>query len=249
MAPCKTWCRRLFYHGRLSLGRFGRTGGEIESVESNSDNDEMFGARSAGKKARASSVIRGRQQVRITGGIWRSRRLTFPAMPGLRPTPDRVRETLFNWLGQDLTGWQVLDLFAGSGVLGFEAVSRGASWLGSVEQAARTAVQLRETANTLGIASNAWHLWQMDALGWLDQSERLLAGRSIDLVLLDPPFAQPELLTDVLTRLASSDWLSADAWVYGERSAQTELAPMTGWRAHRMGRAGESRFVLWQRAD
>ncbi|WP_407276599.1 16S rRNA (guanine(966)-N(2))-methyltransferase RsmD [Halothiobacillus sp. DCM-1] len=194
-----------------------------------------------------SGVVSGRQQVRITGGIWRSRRLSFPAMPGLRPTPDRVRETLFNWLGQDLSGWRVLDLFAGSGVLGFEALSRGAAWLGSVEQASRTASQLRQSAQSLGVSASTWQLWQMDALAWLDQAPRLLAAQRLNLVLLDPPFASPALLSDALARLSGADWLAPDAWLYLECSAQIEVPAIPGWSVHRTNRAGESQFALWRR--
>ena len=167
-------------------------------------------------------------------------------MPGLRPTPDRVRETLFNWLGQDLTGWQVLDLFAGSGVLGFEALSRGAAWLGSVEQASRTVVQLRASAQSLGVTPGDWSLWQRDVIDWLDQAPALLVDHRVDLVLLDPPFAQPELFSGALSRIASATWLAADAWVYGECSAQLALPVVSGWGVHRTGQVGESQFVLWR---
>ncbi len=170
-------------------------------------------------------------------------------MPGLRPTPDRVRETLFNWLGQDLTGWQVLDLFAGSGVLGFEALSRGAAWLGSVEQAAKTAGQLRASAQSLGVSPDAWQLWQRDALVWLDQAATELAGRKIQLVLLDPPFAQPALFEGALARLQAAEWLADAAWVYGECAAQMSLPSLLGWTLHRSGRVGESQFALWRRGE
>lgn len=202
-----------------------------------------------GNKKSRSVVVSGRQQVRITGGVWRSRRLSFPAMPGLRPTPDRVRETLFNWLGQDLSGWRVLDLFAGSGVLGFEALSRGAAWLGSVEQAAKTAGQLRASAQSLGVLPDAWQLWQQDALVWLDRASQALAEKPIQLVLLDPPFAQPALFEGALARLQSAQWLDDESWVYGECAAQMSVPPMPGWTLHRSGRVGESQFALWRRGE
>ena len=218
------------------------------NAEDDEQGEPQIESARGGKKPR-SVVVSGRQQVRITGGAWRSRRLSFPAMPGLRPTPDRVRETLFNWLGQDLTGWQVLDLFAGSGVLGFEALSRGAVWLGSVEQAAKTAGQLRVSAQSLGVSPDAWQLWQRDVLVWLDQAATLLMGRKIRLVLLDPPFAQPALFAGAMARLQAAEWLSAEAWVYGECAAQMSLPPMPGWTLHRAGRAGESQFALWRRGE
>ncbi|HKB83184.1 MAG TPA: 16S rRNA (guanine(966)-N(2))-methyltransferase RsmD [Burkholderiales bacterium] len=120
-------------------------------------------------------------QVRIIGGQWRSRIVRFPDAPSLRPTPDRLRETLFNWLGQDLTGKVCLDLFAGSGALGFEAASRGARQVVMVEQNAAVYRALRETQATL--SAGHVEILRADAFGFLKAD-----ARCYDVVFLDPPF-------------------------------------------------------------
>src|SRR6187455_2539916 len=104
-------------------------------------------------------------QVRIIGGHWKRTRLDVPDAPGLRPTPDRVRETLFNWLGQDLAGWRCLDAFAGSGALGFEAASRGASNVVLLERDRRIAAAL--TASKLRLKADALRIENVDALAWM----------------------------------------------------------------------------------
>ncbi|MGH8636943.1 MAG: 16S rRNA (guanine(966)-N(2))-methyltransferase RsmD, partial [Burkholderiales bacterium] len=121
-------------------------------------------------------------RVRLIGGAYRSRILRFPARTGLRPTPDRVRETLFNWLGQDLSGRECLDLFAGSGALGFEAVSRGAHRVVMVESDAATWRALERNAALLG-CQPVVELHRADALEFVRD-----AGRAFDIVFLDPPF-------------------------------------------------------------
>jgi len=123
------------------------------------------------------------QQLRIIGGQWRSRRLRFPAIDGLRPTLDRVRETVFNWLQFDVEGARVVDAFAGSGALGFEALSRGAKEVIFLEKHAKAALQLKDNLQTLD-AKNA-QVWAGDALTWLEQNPE-----PYDLVFLDPPFGQ-----------------------------------------------------------
>src|SRR5450432_2048001 len=123
-----------------------------------------------------------RNSVRIIGGEWRGRRINFPDIPGLRPTPDRVRETLFNWLQQAVAGARCLDLFAGSGALGLEALSRGAKALAFVEQAVPAARALREQLMRLGATSRA-QVFEMGAARFLRS-----AGEPFDIVFLDPPF-------------------------------------------------------------
>ena len=199
-------------------------------------------------RSSSSQVVRGKQLVRVTGGAMRSRRLHFPAMPGLRPTPDRVRETLFNWLGQDLSGWRVLDVFAGSGILGIESLSRGAQWVGFIEQSTRVAAEIRANLNTLSITDERACVWSQDALGWLRQaSTQVAAGERIDLVFLDPPFARIDVLSEAVERLQQADWLSDDAYMYIEQSAQEKVIEPVGWTRLREGRAGESAFALWRR--
>jgi len=183
------------------------------------------------------------EQVRIIGGDWRSRRLRFPAARDLRPTPDRVRETLFNWLGQTVTGWRVLDLFAGSGVLGFEALSRGAAWVGFVEKAPRAARELERNLGVLGCSPERFDVWAMDALRWLDAPPGG-ADAPIDLVFLDPPFRRPDLLQSVLDRLAEADWLAPDARLFVEAADLEALRLPEGFVVHRETRAGESRSAL-----
>jgi 16S rRNA (guanine(966)-N(2))-methyltransferase RsmD len=121
-------------------------------------------------------------EVRLIGGQWKRTKLPVPHRPGLRPTPDRVRETLFNWLGQDLTGWRVLDAFAGSGALGFEAASRGAAEVTMLEREAAIVRGLEAVKQRLGARSV--ELFCTDALAWMSRRE----PGHFDLVLLDPPF-------------------------------------------------------------
>lgn len=213
-----------------------------------------------GVSSQRGRVVRGRQEVRITGGRLRSRRIRFAAAEDLRPTPDRVRETLFNWLGQNLAGRQVLDLFAGSGILGIEAWSRGAAWVGFVERSARVATTLRQNLDELEIPAGEWALWTMDAQSWLQKAGSEPAGLTgcpeglVDLVLIDPPFARPELVEQALEILATASWLDPEADIYVEYgSSLTEerlqaCLDRTGWVGRKEGQAGESRFRLLCRA-
>ncbi len=121
-------------------------------------------------------------EIRIIGGQWKRTRLKVPDRPGLRPTPDRVRETLFNWLGQDLSGWRCVDAFAGTGALGFEAASRGATWVALAETDAVLVAQLLALRERLDAA--AVHVQRGDGLMALAR----VAPGSLELVLLDPPF-------------------------------------------------------------
>jgi 16S rRNA (guanine966-N2)-methyltransferase len=173
-------------------------------------------------------------RVRIIAGTWRSRRVRFPDAPGLRPTPDRVRETLFNWLGPHLDGLSCLDLFAGSGALGFEALSRGARRVVMVEQDRVTAQALHASAQSL----EAEHLEivKSDALRFLaSTSERF------DVAFVDPPYAS-KLVDAVMQRLPGH--LNDDARVYAEADAPLQLPPP--WRTLREDRAGAVRFGLYQ---
>ena len=171
-------------------------------------------------------------KVRIVGGEWRSRLLSFTPRPDLRPTPDRVRETLFNWLGQDLTGKTCLDLFAGSGALGFEAASRGAKRVVMIERDARAFKALQE--NIAMLAAQAVELQRADA------PEFLRADRSkYDVVFIDPPF-RVNLLPQVLVLLPAR--LTPHALVYVEAPRKQQFAP--GWQVWRHGRAGTVHYAL-----
>jgi 16S rRNA (guanine(966)-N(2))-methyltransferase RsmD len=165
-------------------------------------------------------------KVRIIGGAWRSRLIAFPPRAELRPTPDRVRETLFNWLGQDLTGKVCLDLFAGSGALGFEAASRGARRVVMVERDPEAWRAL--LANSAMLAATTVELKRADALEFL----RADTGR-YDVVFLDPPF-RTDYLAQVLPALGPR--LAAGALVHIEAPAAPALPPE--WEIRRSGRAG-----------
>jgi len=172
--------------------------------------------------------------VRIIGGEWRSRRLEVSARPELRPTPDRVRETLFNWLGQELYGLTCLDLFAGSGVLGFEAASRGAARVVMVERDPVALRALRANRERLGAA--CVEIVAADADEYLQRE----AGR-FDLVFLDPPFRQ-NALEPLLARLPAR--LTGGARVYAE--AAEPVAPPPQWRELKRARAGQVSYQLLQ---
>jgi len=175
--------------------------------------------------------------VRIIGGQWRRRVLRFPDSEGLRPTPDRVRETLFNWLGQELDGWDCLDLFAGSGALGFEAASRGAAKVVMIESAPRVLAALRENAESIGGATPPLEIKRLDALQYLASTKA-----KFDLIFLDPPYHKGWLsrLEPLLARV-----LKDDAALYVE--AENKLEALGEWQTVRHGRAGEVHFHLMRR--
>jgi 16S rRNA (guanine966-N2)-methyltransferase len=176
-------------------------------------------------------------QLRIIGGTWRGRKIDFVAAPGLRPTPNRVRETLFNWLAPVIRAAHCLDLFAGSGALGLEAVSRGAAGCVLVEQNPEVAALLRGQAGRL--AAERVEVITADALQWLSRAP----PRRFDIVFLDPPF-QDALLADCLQRLDQGGWLAPTAWIYVE-SAPSSAPPLpAGWHWHRDRQAGQVRYRL-----
>lgn len=174
--------------------------------------------------------------VRIIGGEYRRRVLKFPDSEGLRPTPDRVRETLFNWLGQELDGWNCLDLFAGSGALGFEAVSRGAAKVVMVEQAPRVLAALHENRELLHKPA-ALEIIRGDALQYLASSKC-----RFDLIFLDPPYKKGWIprLEPLLPGV-----MNEDAAIYVE--AEHEIDALGDWRTVRHGKAGEVHFQLMRR--
>jgi 16S rRNA (guanine(966)-N(2))-methyltransferase RsmD len=176
-----------------------------------------------------------RNRVRIIGGAWRSRLVHFPSRRNLRPTPDRVRETLFNWLGQDLTGKTCLDLFAGSGALGFEAASRGARRVVMVEQDLAAFRALAASRAALDAATV--ELKRADALEFFRDDDGVY-----DIVFLDPPFKADywPRLVPLLPR-----HLAPEALVYHEGAARPVLPP--GWAVHREGRAGQVTYQLLER--
>jgi len=194
-----------------------------------------------GKSQRRSAAAvkrAGRSRVlRIIGGTWRGRKLRFPASAAIRPTPDRVRETLFNWLGTASQGAQCLDLFAGSGALGLEALSRGAAHVTFVECDAAAAQALR-TLLTEWHAEDA-RVERADALGYL-------AGepRPFDIVFLDPPFAS-DLLSRAAALLDTRHWLKPGARIYAECAAREGLPALpANWRPLKAKQAGEVGYYL-----
>lgn len=177
--------------------------------------------------------------VRIVGGRWRGTRLAVADAPGLRPTSDRARETLFNWLQPMLAGARVLDLFAGTGALGLEAVSRGAREAMLVERDPGLAETLRATVARLQ-AADAVHVVRADATAWLRAP---LLG-TFDLVFVDPPFAD-DLWTTTLALLPP--WLAEDAWLYVESPAERAVDVGAGWRPHREHASRDARHALYRR--
>ena len=176
--------------------------------------------------------------VRIVGGKWRGRRISVADVAGLRPTPDRVRETLFNWLAPTVAGARCLDLFAGTGALGFEALSREANHVCFVERDLKVRRGIEQSAATLSA----------DCTIWAGSAESFLAQSTdrFELVFLDAPYEID--LTPVLTAL--QDRLSAGGLVYVERGATADLRALEAWgRLVREARAGSVHFGLLRRSD
>lgn len=180
-------------------------------------------------------------RVRIIGGQWRGRRLDFPDVPGLRPTPDRVRETLFNWLSPVIAGSRCLDLFAGSGALGLEAASRGASDVTLLDTNSTVVSVLRQHLEAIK-AENV-EVLQQDALQYISQ-----ARRTYDIIFLDPPFRQG-LLRPCLEAIADAALLNAGAYLYIETEATLAEEEFLPWLPRdctplRRKRAGQVNYYL-----
>lgn len=179
---------------------------------------------------------KGTNQLRIIGGVWRSRRLQFPDVEGLRPSTDRVRETLFNWLQPLIEGSRCLDLFAGSGALGLEALSRGAARVEFVDRHPKVISTLRSNLKLLG--SEAGIVVKADALNYLQADPH-----PFDIVFLDPPFRQ-DLLQPCL-HLLNQGWLASGARLYIETELeQGEPELPEGWELLRSKKAGQVAYHL-----
>ncbi|MET0209547.1 MAG: 16S rRNA (guanine(966)-N(2))-methyltransferase RsmD [Burkholderiaceae bacterium] len=190
---------------------------------------------------KTSDVHRGPAEVRIVGGVWKRSKLPVADKPGLRPTPDRVRETLYNWLGQDLSGWRVLDAFAGTGALGFEAASRGAAQITLLERDVALVTALRANHKRLDKDNTVpMKIEVADAIPWM---ARAPAG-SFDLVLLDPPFDQ-NLFDDALT--AAAPLLSEHGIIYLESPSVIQPHSSLGLSLWKEGRAGAVHYRLLRR--
>ncbi|MDF3054506.1 MAG: rsmD [Gammaproteobacteria bacterium] len=173
-------------------------------------------------------------QLRIIGGKWRGRKLTFPDAEGLRPTPDRVRETLFNWLSPHIVGARCLDLFAGSGALGFEALSRGAHSVYMIDSAPTVVEHLKKNAAWLSIPSTDLQIYCADVL-----NEKNLPPGPFDIVFLDPPFHR-NMATRCCTYLKALNMLSNHALVYLEAESElSQLPPTEEWEVVRHKTAGQ----------
>ena len=175
--------------------------------------------------------------VRVIAGSLRGSKLPVADAPGLRPTGDRARETLFNWLQNEVAGRQVLDVFAGSGALGFEAASRGASAVLMLEREPKLAASLRETAARLH--ADAVAVECTDALAWLARP----AQPRFDLAFLDPPF---QAGLHAAAARALQPWLAPRAWVYVELAKAAQFAPPEGWALHRESATREARHLLFR---
>lgn len=191
-------------------------------------------------KQRSGRTSGGPSQVRIIGGRLRGSKLPVLDAPGLRPSPDRLRETLYNWLGPSIVGARVLDLYAGSGALGIEAASRGAAEVRLVERDRRLAESLRAQLQRLRLDDPARsgccrvELLQADALSVLEQGSE----RPFDLILIDPPFAG-DLWSATLAALTQGGWLDSDSLIYLESPLAMPMTLPQGWSVRRQSRVGE----------
>lgn len=184
-----------------------------------------------------------RNQLRIIGGNWRGRKLDFPDAPGLRPTPDRVRETLFNWVMPMIRGAHCLDLFAGSGALGLEALSRGAAEVVLVDSQTQVIASLQKNLDILQ-AGLAAQLRQANALQCLKQMDK-----KFDLIFLDPPYHQG-LLQPCIDELHAREILKPCGYLYFEANRDEALPELpTAWEIQRQKNAGQVGYYLVQHAD
>jgi 16S rRNA (guanine966-N2)-methyltransferase len=190
-----------------------------------------------------SSLRKTSNQLRIIGGRWRGRKLSFPSTEGLRPTPDRVRETLFNWLAAATPESRCLDLFAGSGALGLEALSRGAAHVDFVDNASVVVKQLQQNLQLL--KPNSAHVWLDRADSWLAKPTHTESHDRYDIIFLDPPFHR-SLVASCLNTISEHELLNDNSWVYLEM-AKTEPLPAlpSNWQLHREKIAGQVCYRLF----
>jgi 16S rRNA (guanine966-N2)-methyltransferase len=182
--------------------------------------------------------------LRIIGGTWRGRKLQFPSAEGLRPTPDRVRETLFNWLAPHITDAHCLDLFSGSGALGFEALSRGAASATLLDRLSQACSQLGTNCGILR-ANEQTTIINHDVLAWLEQP----ATQTFDIVFLDPPYHQG-LIGPCAALLNDNGYLHSGSLVYMETASDEDLPALPdSWVTHREKQAGQVRYALYRAGD
>ena len=197
-------------------------------------------------KSRISSSSGPEGDIRIIGGQWRRTRLSVPVRPGLRPTPDRVRETLFNWLGQSLEGWRCVDVFAGTGALGLEAASRGATQVVLCEQDRGLVQRLQQ--NLVRLQAAHVQVVSGDGLNWLRQASQAATDPKWDLIFLDPPFDAN--LFDAALQAATAA-IAAQGLIYLEAPTPWDDARLTplGLAVHRHLKAGAVHAHLLKRVD
>ncbi len=183
--------------------------------------------------------------VRIIAGQWRGRKLKVLDRQGLRPTPDRVRETLFNWLQTDLPGSRCLDLFAGSGALGFESASRGAENVTMIERDAETVSVIKENVRML--AAKQIQVKQAEALELLTNANILSESKPFDIAYVDPPY-HSGLVAKCCNLLESGQWLGDNAKIYIEYDAKDHVPVLPGnWTCIKSKKAGQVRYNLYSR--
>jgi 16S rRNA (guanine966-N2)-methyltransferase len=193
------------------------------------------------KPERASPKAAQNNQLRIIAGLWRGRKLSFPDIDGLRPTGDRIRETLFNWLAPEIQGSRCLDLFAGSGALGIEALSRGADTSVLVERDTKAAAHLK--ANLEILKAEQGRVVHADALGLLQKGN---TDAPYHIIFIDPPF-QLHLWQSVIDALEAGNWLADNATLYIESGRDDEYQPPINWQLHRDKHAGAVSYRLFYR--
>lgn len=193
------------------------------------------------KPPRPSPKPSANNQLRIIGGLWRGRKLSFPDVDGLRPTGDRIRETLFNWLAPEIQGSRCLDLFAGSGALGIEALSRGAAASIMVERDVKAAAQLKSNLEIL--KAEAGRIVNADALSLLQKGN---TDEPYHIIFIDPPF-QLKLWQAVIEALEAGNWLAENATIYIESSRDDDYHPPINWQLHRDKHAGAVSYRLFYR--
>lgn len=192
-------------------------------------------------------MAKGLNQLRIIGGEWRGRKLCFPDAPNLRPTPDRVRETIFNWLAPMINGAHCLDLFAGSGALGLEALSRGAASTTFVDSHKKVVQTLKSHLDLLSSNDRA-KIFEMDGVKFLSKDKfKISEANKYDLVFLDPPY-HLDFMQKVVPLLEDNGWLNDNAMLYLEIEKRQTLPELPkNWGMLKDKTAGEVHYFLFQR--
>lgn len=226
---------------RRTMSNTPKANSNTQKPKSNTQNPSPK-TKKKGKSAGSRTEMAG---VKVIAGQWRGRVLRFPEVDGLRPTGNRIRETLFNWLAPLLPASQCLDAFSGSGALGFESLSRGAASVTLLEPDVTANQFLHKNAEALAAQSpnpERCKIFGVRAEQWL----AIPATTTFDVVFIDPPFAL-DLWPQVLDQLERNGWLAANAWIYIETPKHYALQVPANWRLHRSKQAGQVTFALYER--